>query len=59
MTMTIFIKTDDLQEFRQIVKNNNVRHGPFRLRMLQNKLGYYVDILDPGPMETFLTLKFG
>ena len=53
-TMTIHIKWEDLPEFRQIIKDNNVRHGPFR----RDWHGYTVDILEAGPVETYFRLKY-
>lgn len=58
--MTIFINYDDIHEFKQIIKDNNVQHGPFRIQYSNstNKLGYYIDILDFGHIETYLRLKY-
>lgn len=43
-----------MKEFQQIVKDNNIKHGPFR-RYFD---GYTIDILDPGPVETYFRLKY-
>lgn len=61
--MTIFIKNNELQEFRQIIKDNKIRHGPFRRHYShagsgQFYEGYQIDILDPGPTETYFRLKY-
>ena len=65
MMMTIFIKYTELEEFKQTVKDNNIRHGPFRKRYhWPNSLtpgravGYEIDILDAGPSETYFRLKY-
>lgn len=65
MTMTIFIKFNELREFQQIIKDNNIRHGPFRKRHRWPDsatpglaVGYEIDILDPGPAETYFRLKY-
>ena len=39
---------------QKIVKDNNIRHGPFH----KSWRGYTVDILDPGPTETYFRLKY-
>ena len=61
--MTIFIKDNEIQEFKKILKDFKVRHGPFRKHY--NHIGhgrfhqgYQIDILDPGPIKTYLRLKF-
>lgn len=63
--MTIFIKYNELEEFKQTVKDNNIRHGPFRKRHRWpdsltpgQAVGYNIDILDAGPAETYLRLKY-
>ena len=58
--MTIFIKREDLNEFRELVKANSVRHGPFHKtwRTHAQQVGYEIDIFDPGSIETFLRLKY-
>lgn len=59
--MTIFIDYTELRQFEKIVKENKVRHGPFRkTTRLTNggQVGYEIDILDPGPIETYFKLKF-
>lgn len=55
MMMTIHIKYEELPEFRELIKNCEVRHGPFR----RDWRGYTIDILQPGPMETYFKLKYG
>lgn len=62
--MKIFIRNDELPEFKQLVKDNKVRHGPFRRHYShigQGKFyeGYCIEILEPGPTETYLRLKYG
>ena len=52
--MTIFIKYTELEEFNQTVKDNNIRHGPFR----RYWGGYNIDILEFGPTETYFRLKY-
>lgn len=52
--MTITIKHEELHEFQKIVKDNNIRHGPFH----KSWQGYTIDILDPGPVETYFRLKY-
>lgn len=52
--MTIFIKYNELREFQQIVKDNKIKHGPFR----KDYRGYTIDILEPGPTETYFRLKY-
>lgn len=58
--MTIFIKREDLDEFRELVKANSVRHGPFykTWRTHSQQVGYEINIVDPGSIETFLRLKY-
>ena len=57
--MTIFIKWTELEEFKQIVEDNNIRHGPFRKNSIyDDDVGYYIDILDAGPIETYFRLKY-
>jgi len=59
--MTITIKHNELREFQQIIKDNNVKHGPFRKsRSYHNggNIGYTIDILEPGPTETYFRLKY-
>lgn len=59
-TMTIFIKREDLNEFRELVNANSVRHGPFHKtqRTHAQQVGYEIAIFDPGAIETFLRLKY-
>lgn len=52
--MTIFIKHEEMKEFQQIIKDNNIRHGPFRRYFG----GYNIDILEAGPTETYFRLKY-
>ena len=52
--MTITIKHEELREFQKIVQDNNIRHGPFH----KDWRGYTIDILDPGPTETYFRLKY-
>ena len=52
--MTICVKHEELREFQQIVRDNNIKHGPFR----KDWRGYTVDILEPGPTETYFRLKY-
>ena len=52
--MTITIKPEELHEFQRIVKDNNIRHGPFR----KSWQGYTIDILKPGLTETYFRLKY-
>ena len=52
--MTIVIKHEELHEFQKIVKDNNIKHGPFR----KDWRGYTIDILEPGPTETYFRLKY-
>lgn len=58
--ITIFIKREDLEEFKELAKANNVRHGPFHKtwKTLSQQVGYEIDIFDPGSIETFLRLKY-
>lgn len=59
--MTITIKHSELREFQQIIKDNNVKHGPFRKsRSYQNggNIGYTIDILESGPTDTYFRLKY-
>lgn len=64
--MTIFIKSEQLHEFRNEIKSMNVKHGPFRKRHRWPDsltpgmaVGYDIDILDAGIYDTFFTLKYG
>ena len=52
--MTITIKHNELREFQQIIKDNNVKHGPFH----KSSRGYTIDIIEPGPTETYFRLKY-
>ena len=52
--MTITIKHSELRDFQQIIKDNNVKHGPFR----KSSRGYTIDILEPGITETYFRLKY-
>ena len=52
--MTILIKHNELREFQQIIKENNIRHGPFH----KDYKGYTIDILEAGITETYLRLKY-
>lgn len=63
--MTIHIKREELEEFKQIVKDNNIKHGPFRKQHIfpnsitpGRTVGYDIDILEPGPTETYFRLKY-
>jgi len=52
--MTICIKHNELREFQHIVKEHNIKHGPFR----KDYKGYTIDILEAGPTETYFRLKY-
>jgi len=52
--MTITIKHNELREFQQIIKDNNIKHGPFH----KSSRGYTIDIIEPGPTETYFRLKY-
>lgn len=52
--MTITIKHNELREFQQIIKDNNVKHGPFH----KSSRGYTIDIIEPGITETYFRLKY-
>jgi hypothetical protein len=54
MIMKICIKHNELREFQQIIKDNNIRHGPFH----KDYKGYTIDILEAGITETYLRLKY-
>ena len=52
--MTILIKHEEIRDFQQLVKAQGIRHGPFR----KSWRGYDVDILESGPLELYLRLKY-
>ena len=52
--MTIMINLEELRDFQNLIKTAGIRHGPFS----KEKNRYRIPILDTGPIETFLRLKY-
>lgn len=53
--MNLTIEYRRIREFQEDLKRMNIRHGPFH----KNYRGYTVEILDTGPHQPFLLLKYG